>query len=98
MIALSNREKLPRSLKGLWSMEVGWAPGGSEVRLRCAWDPLSGGLFGTRKRFRVAGNTYVLAEELLEVRIPNQPKGLITSRKALSASVCVEKKKPDTRT
>ena len=50
MIAVYNQEKSPRSMKGVWSMELGWGLGDSEVRFS-----------GTRFR-AVAGNTYVLAD------------------------------------
>ena len=56
MIALYNQEKSPRSMKGVWSMEVGWGPGGlgSVFLLRL---PSFLEVSGTR----FAGNTYVLA-------------------------------------
>ena len=35
MIAVYNQGKSPRSMK-IWSMELGWGPGGSGMRFCCA--------------------------------------------------------------
>ena len=58
MIALYNQEKSPRSMKGVWSMEVGCGPGklGSAFLLRLP------SFFEVRA---VAGNTYVLAAKIV---------------------------------
>ena len=62
MIAVYNQEKSLRSMKGVWSMELGWGPGGFEVHVCCACHAF----WRSRGPARVvAGNTYVLAEIII---------------------------------